>query len=566
MDYDLLIRGGKIIDGSGLPGYLGDVGVKDGKIVELGRLRGSAARTIDATGLVVSPGFVDHHTHLDAQILWDPYGTSEPENGVTSVVMGNCGLALAPVEDGVEEAIVKSFVRVEAMPREALIEGVPWGWHSFGEYLDALEGKTGINVGGLIGHIALRQTVMGEESVEREATPAEVERMKALVREGMEGGALGISTNRNSRHYREDGKPVASRLASLDELFELSDVLAEMNSGVIETIANLSDEEQIAWYDQLARRTARPVIWQSVLHRYSAPDFWRVQLEAIAPTFRDGYRAYGLANTVPIYNRFNLNNAQVFDEWPTWKNIMFLPEFVRKQAFSDPETRAKLKAEFAEKRYTNFHKRWDLIPVVEVAKPENERYLGKTIAELGEMRRQDPVDAMIDLSLEEDLKTTFLSANGGDPEAMGQIMRSPYVLIGVSDAGAHVQFNASFGYSTTLLGLHVRERGAMPLEQAIYKLTFQVASVYGLNDRGLLRPGYAADVCVFNPETVRARDWEWVQDYPANTRRLAQKADGIEYTIVNGTVIYEGGRLTGALPGHVLRGSAYAGRPEPVLV
>jgi N-acyl-D-aspartate/D-glutamate deacylase len=242
---------------------------------------------------------------------------------------------------------------------------------------------------------------------------------------------------------------------------------------------------------------------------------------------------------------------------------MFLPEFVRKQAFSDPETRAKLKAEFAEKRYTNFHKRWDLIPVVEVAKPENERYLGKTIAELGEMRRQDPVDAMIDLSLEEDLKTTFLSANGGDPEAMGQIMRSPYVLIGVSDAGAHVQFNASFGYSTTLLGLHVRERGAMPLEQAIYKLTFQVASVYGLNDRGLLRPGYAADVCVFNPETVRARDWEWVQDYPANTRRLAQKADGIEYTIVNGTVIYEGGRLTGALPGHVLRGSAYAGRPEP---
>src|SRR6266568_2500934 len=197
MDYDLLIRGGKIIDGSGLPGYLGDVGMKDGKVVELGRLSGSAARTIDAAGLVVSPGFVDHHTHLDAQILWDPYGTSEPENGVTSVVMGNCGLALAPVEDGVEDAIVKSFVRVEAMPREALIEGVRWGWHSYGEYLDALEGKVGINVGGLIGHIALRQTVMGEESVEREATAVEVERMQALVREGMEGGALGISTNRN---------------------------------------------------------------------------------------------------------------------------------------------------------------------------------------------------------------------------------------------------------------------------------------------------------------------------------------------------------------------------------
>jgi N-acyl-D-aspartate/D-glutamate deacylase len=565
MDYDLLIRGGKIIDGSGLPGYLGDVGVRDGKVVELGRLNGSAGRTIDAAGLVVAPGFVDHHTHLDAQILWDPYGTSEPENGVTSVVMGNCGLALAPVEDGAEDAIVKSFVRVEAMPREALIEGVRWGWHSYGEYLDVLEGKVGINVGGLVGHIAVRQTVMGEDSVEREATPAEIERMQALVREAMEGGALGLSTNRNSRHYREDGKPVASRLATLDELFQLSDVLADLNSGVVETIVNLSDRENIAWYDQLARRTDRPVIWQSVLHRYASPDFWKIQLEAIEPTFRDGYRAFGLANTVPIYNRFNLNNAQVFDEWPTWKNLMFLPELVRKQAFADPETRGKLKAELAQPGYSTFHRRWDLIPVVEVAKPENERYLGKTIAELGQMRGQDPVDAMIDLSLDEDLKTTFLSANGGDPEAMGEIMRSPYVLIGVSDAGAHVQFNASFGYSTTLLGLHVRERGAMTLEQAIYKLTFQVASVYGLHDRGLLRPGYAADVVVFNPETVNAREWEWVQDYPANTKRLTQRADGIEYTIVNGTVIYEDGRLSGDLPGKVLRGSAYAGQRQPVL-
>ncbi|MBV8083511.1 MAG: amidohydrolase family protein, partial [Chloroflexi bacterium] len=213
MDYDLLIRGGRIIDGSSLPGWIGDVGISDGKVVELGRLTGSAARTIDAAGLVVSPGFVDHHTHLDAQILWDPYGTSEPENGVTSVVMGNCGLALAPVADGGEDALVKSFVRVEAMPLQALVEGVPWGWHTYGEYLDALEGKIGINVGGLCGHIALRQRVLGEESVERESTPAEVEQIKALVREAMEGGALGISTNRNVRHMREDGKPVASRLA-----------------------------------------------------------------------------------------------------------------------------------------------------------------------------------------------------------------------------------------------------------------------------------------------------------------------------------------------------------------
>jgi N-acyl-D-amino-acid deacylase len=565
MDFDLLIRGGKIIDGSGLPGWMGDVGIKDGKVVEMGRLTGTAKRTIDAAGLVVAPGFVDHHTHLDAQILWDPYGTSEPENGVTSVVMGNCGLALAPVVDGVEDSIVKSFVRVEAMPREALIEGIHWGWHSYGEYLDTLEGKVGINVGGLVGHIALRQTVMGEESVEREATPAEVERMQALLREGMEGGAMGLSTNRNDRHFREDGKPVASRLASLDELFQLCDVLGELNCGVAETIVNLSGREQIAWYDALARRTNRPVIWQSVLHRYSAPDFWKVQLEAIEPTFRDGYRAYGLSNTEPIVNRFNLKNAQVFDEWPTWKNLMFLPDTIRKQAFRDPETRAKLKAEMAQERYTGFHKRWDLIPVIKVAKPEHAQYLGKTIAELGEMRGQHPIDAMIDVSMEDDLETTFRTANGGDPEAMGEIMRSPYVLVGLSDAGAHVQFNAAFAYATKLLGYWVRERGIMPLEQAIHKLSFQVASVYGLYDRGLLRPGYAADVVIFDPATVDAREPEWVQDYPANTKRLAQKADGVHYTIVNGVVIYEDGRLSGDLPGKVLRGAAYVPQQEAVL-
>src|SRR5581483_9656959 len=215
---------------------------------------------------------------------WDPYGTSEPENGVTSVVMGNCGLALAPVLDGGEDALVKSFVRVEAMPREALVEGVPWGWHSYGQYLDALEGNIGVNVGGLVGHIAVRQQVLGEESVEREATAGEIEAMKDLVREAMEGGALGLSTNRNSRHFREDGKPVASRLATLDELFELSDALGELNAGVVETIVLRSGREEITWYDQLARRTNRPVIWQSVLHRWNMPDFWKLLLDAAAPT------------------------------------------------------------------------------------------------------------------------------------------------------------------------------------------------------------------------------------------------------------------------------------------
>jgi N-acyl-D-amino-acid deacylase len=561
MDYDLLIRGGRVVDGSGMPGYQGDVGVRDGKIVEIGRLRGSAARTIDAAGLVVAPGFIDHHTHLDAQLLWDPYGTAEPWHGVTSVVMGNCGLTLAPAKEDDRENIVKSFVRVEAIPRIALEVGVPWAWHTFGEYLDYLDGRVGLNVGALVGHIALRQYVMGEDSVEREATPDEVAHMQQLVRESLEGGALGLSTNRNERHMREDGKPVGSRLASYEEFYDLCDVLAELNTGVIETVVGLSKVEQLAWYDQMARRTGRPVLWQSVQHRWAAPNLWREQLDGIAPTFRDGYRAFGLASTVPLMRRFKMKNAQVFDEFPTWKTLMFLPEPVRKQAFADPDTREKLRTEMVNFPKCNFHRRWDLVQIAEVARPENAMYQGKSVAEMAAMRGQDPIDAFLLLSVEEDLETVFASANtGGDPEATGQILQSPYVLPGVSDAGAHVQFGVEFGYSTTFLGYWVREKQIMPLEQAVHKLTFQVASIYGIEGRGLVRPGYAADFAIFDPDTVRAHEAEWVQDYPADTRRLIQRSEGMHYTIVNGHVVNEDGKLSGDLPGQVMRGSAYKAR------
>ena len=555
MDYDLLIRGGLVVDGSGLPGYVADVGVRDGRIADIGRLGGSAARTIDAAGLVVAPGFIDHHTHLDAQLLWDPYGTSGPEHGVTSVIAGNCGLTLAPVAPNGEDSLVKSFVRVEAMPRATLEKGVPWGWSTFGEYLNALEGRVGVNVGVQVGHIAVRHQAMGEEATERTATPGELERMRGLVREAMQAGALGFSTNRNPRHMREDGKPVASRMADDAELFALCDVLGELNSGVIQTILGLSSVEHLPWYDQLARRTRRPVTWQSLQHRWIAPDLWREQLAGIAPTFADGYQIYGLAMTMPLMRRFSLKDAQAFDEFPTFKNLMFLPEEPRKLAFADAATRAKLHQELSIPRPTNFHKRWDLVTVY---KSRDERFQGKSVADVAAVRGQDGLDALLDLSLEENLETVFESANtGGDPHAMGEILRSPHVLVGISDAGAHVQFGATFGYSTTLLGLWVRERQIMPLEQAIHKLTFQVASVYELPGRGLLRPCYAADLTLFDADRVGPCEPEWVEDYPANTRRLIQRSQGLHCTIVNGQVIWQEGRLSGDLPGAVLRGSAY---------
>jgi N-acyl-D-amino-acid deacylase len=558
MAYDLIVRGGRVVDGSGLPSYVADVGVKDGKIVELGRLKEGAARTIDAHGLAVAPGFIDHHTHLDAQMLWDPYGTCEPQHGITSVIMGNCGLSLAPRRAGIEDAIVKSFVRVEAIPRSALEQGVKWNWNSYGEYLDNFEGKIGINVGGLVGHIAVRHNALGEEAVERKASGAEVQKMRSLVLDAMEGGALGMSTNRNDRHMREDGKPVASRLADDEEFFALSDVLAERNAGVIETILGRNKIEHFKWYHELARRTQRPILWQSLQHRWVEPNLWREQLAAVEPIFKAGYQAYGLSHTVPLVRHFTLKDCQVFDEFPTWKNLMFLPVEIRRQAFSDPETRQKLRQDLADPRPTNFHRRWDIPRVEKVVKPENQKYVGKTIAELGAMRNEDPLDAFLNLSLEEDLGTIFWNANnGGDWNAMGEILRSPYVLIGTSDAGAHVLFGADFGYGTILLGLWVRERQVMTLEQAIHKLTFHPASIFGLSGRGLLRVGYAADMAIFDPNTVNAEEPEWANDFPADTKRMVQRAVGMHYTIVNGRVIHEHGRLSGELPGQVLRGALY---------
>jgi N-acyl-D-aspartate/D-glutamate deacylase len=558
MAYDLIIRGGRVVDGSGLPSYVADVGVKDGKIAEVGRLKDGAARTIDAAGLAVSPGFIDHHTHLDAQMLWDPYGTCEPQHGVTSVVMGNCGLSLAPRRAGIEDAIVKSFVRVEAMPRVALEQGVKWNWNSYGEYLDNLEGKVGINVGGLVGHIAVRHHAMGEEAVERAATGAEVQKMKGLVLDAMEGGALGMSTNRNDRHMREDGKPVASRLADDDEFFALCDVLGERNAGVIETILGRNKVEHFQWYHELAKRTQRPVLWQSLQHRWAEPNLWREQLEAVEPIFKAGYQAYGLTHTVPLVRHFTLKDCQIFDEFPTWKNLMFLPVEVRKQAFADAGTRVKLQHEIDNLRLTNYHKRWDIPKVEKCFKPENQKFVGKTIAEMAAMRNQAPIDAFLDLALDENLETIFWNANnGGDWNAMGEILRSPYVLIGTSDAGAHVLFGADFGYGTILLGLWVRERQVMSLERAIHKLTFHPASIFGLQGRGLLRPGYAADIAIFDPATVHAEEPEWANDFPANTKRMVQRSVGMHYTIVNGTVINDRGRMTGDLPGHVLRGPLY---------
>ena len=559
--YDLILKGGRIYDGSGMPSFYGDVAIENGKIGAIGRLNGGAKRTLNVDGLAVAPGFIDPHTHLDAQLLWDPLGTSSCFHGVTSVVLGNCGLSLAPAKPENRESVIKSFVRVEAISRRVLEEGIEWKWTSTAEYLSTLGTRLGINAAALIGHIAVRHYVMGEEAVERQATAEEIARMKQMVRQGMAAGAVGFSTNQNPRHIREDRKPVASRLASDEELGSLLDVLGEMNAGVVQLSGGGADSRgRIAYAAQMARRTGRPVLWQSISHSWSRPNHWREMLANTQHVFEDeGLPIFAMTQAKPFQNRYSLLDAQCFDEFPTWKAAMFSPVPARKQMFADAELRKKLRAEaIGDQSPSVFPKRWDVIMVDHVKLEKNRSLEGKSVQDIAEAQKKDGLDCFLDLSLEEDLETRFVHINTqGDPKAVCEILKHPAVMIGQSDAGAHMGYDARFGYCTAFLGRWVRGYGIMNLEEAVAKLTFRVASVFGLSDRGLLRPGLAADIAVFDPATINTLEPEYVRDLPGNETRMIQRATGVPFTVVNGEVVIENGAPTGALPGKVLRPGAW---------
>lgn len=561
MAYDLLIKGGRIYDGSGLPSFLGDVAIDEGRIVETGRINADADRVVDADGLAVSPGFIDFHTHLDAQLLWDPLATSSCFHGVTTVIPGNCGLALAPCKEQDRDSILRSFERVEAISLPALRAGVEWDWTTFPQYLNRLRGRLGVNVGALMGHCALRQFVMGEAATERAATVAEISQMKEILKEGVRGGALGFSTNQNPVHMFADGRPIPSRLATNEEIIELACALTEINKGVVQISrgslgVSVPTVETVKLFEEISSRSGRPVVWQSIAHRWDKPNEWRELLNLAEESLAKGIQSYPLCNARLFNNRLTLKNAQVFDDLPTWKTLLFLPFDERVKAFRDPETRRKLRYEAVEeKKPSRFSRRWDLVYMIKAATPANRHLEKKSVVEIAKIRGQDVIDAFLDLSLEEGLDTEFqTSSTNGDEQAVAEIIRSPFVLVGQSDAGAHLIYDAGFGYATRLLGYWIREKKIMTLEEGVRKLTFMVASIFGLPDRGLVRPGMAADLVLFDPATIRECEPEMVNDLPGGEKRLIQKANGIEMTIVNGQVLVANGEHTGALPGAVLGG------------
>ncbi|MGH8639077.1 MAG: N-acyl-D-amino-acid deacylase family protein [Burkholderiales bacterium] len=563
MAYDLLIKNGRVVDGSGMPAFRGDVGVQGGKIAELGKLNGAARRTIDADGRVVSPGFVDNHCHFDAQVTWDPLCSFSPQHGATTVVFGNCSLALAPIRPGTGKRVAEFLSYVEAIPMEVL-STVPIEWETIPQYMNRLEGRLGVNVGNLIGHSTVRYYVMGDESQERAATREEIEAMQEVVRGGMKAGALGLSVSRNKGHYDPQGKHIPALWADEAEIFALADVLRELGTGIVQCGGGRAPELKEGLMARLSEATGRTVIYNSLGQTYRDPDAWKTHMARLDETSKAGIRAFPLCSPNRTTQTFTMRNCQVFRGTPTWHPILLASDEEKLRAYSDPAIRRKLHEEVVEHKGTKLPAAgysqtwWDYMWVEKPALEKNERLKGKTIGQLAREQGKGAIDAFLDLVVEEKLDTVFVQSEiNVDTEAMKQILTHPNAIVGLSDGGAHVQFHGGYGYCTRLLGEWVREKQIMTLEHAVRRLTFDSASALGLYDRGLLRPGLAADIVIFDPDTVCPLPESIVHDFPGSGWRVKEPAQGIMATIVNGEVLLDNAEHTGALPGKVLRNTYY---------
>ena len=519
MPYDLLIRNGRIVDGSGMPAYRGDVAVKDGTIAEIGKLSGSAARVVDAHGAVVAPGFIDNHCHYDAQVTWDPLCSYSCDHGATTVIFGNCSLSLAPVRPGSSERLAEFLSYVEAIPMEVL-RTVDFNWETVPQYMDKLDRSLGVNVGNFIGHTAVRYYVMGDECQKRTATDAEIKQMQDIVRDGMRAGALGLSVSRNQGHYDPQGVHLPALWADEKEMFALCDVLRELGTGVIQSGGGNGAEMKNSLMSRLSEATGRPVVYNNLNQSMRRPNEWREQMAHVDETIAKGIRAYPTCTPNRITDFFTMRNTQTFRGLPTWHPILLATDEEKLRAYSDPSVRKKLHDEAVEFKI-DFNPAgicrtwWDYMTVQQAALPKNKGLEGMTVGQIAEAQGKGIIDAFLDLVVEENLDTAFLHGeNNVDDEAVAKILNYPNAIIGLSDGGAHVQFQSGFGFSTRLLSEWVRERKIMSLETAVRRLTFESASVFGLHDRGLLQPGMVADIVIFDPDTVRPLPHEVVHDFP----------------------------------------------------
>jgi N-acyl-D-amino-acid deacylase len=555
MAYDLVIKNGIVIDGTGAPRRQADVAVAGGKIAEIGRIGDGAAKVIDAAGCVVAPGFIDPHTHYDAQICWDLAVTPSSWHGVTSVVMGNCGVGIAPCRPEAREIATRDLVNVEGIPFEVLERGITWDWQSFPEFLDAAQRRgSALNLGFIAPLTPFRHWVMGEASMERGATPEETAAIKHLIREAVDAGAFGFSTTVLNQHIGYQARPLACRNASRDELQAYCQALKEAGKGAIEialtqrnSVLQDHEAELLAF---LLAESGRPVTFLAISQRDDIP-------EAAAETRR---RARALPGAVPqtsplaLTREINMRNPFSFAAYPSWGRVFAdKSKAAQRAVYADPAFRNAFRAEL--QNPVGFSGDWRRITVHETKKPELKRYEGSSIADIARERGIDGVDAFLDLTLEDDLDVEFVLAqfNTNLPR-VAENLNDPNVLIALGDGGAHVDMLCDAGYPTYLLGTWVRERQIMSLEQAVARLTAQPADLFGITGRGRLAVGNAADIAIFDPDTIgSASRGERRFDLPGGAKRMVMPARGVHYTIVNGTPVYAAGRATGATPGVVLR-------------
>ena len=567
MALDLVIENGTVIDGSGGPRYRADVGVKAGRIVEIGRIRGSATERIDAEGHIVSPGFIDGHTHMDAQVAWDQLGSCSCWHGVTSVVMGNCGFALAPCQPGEREWIARCLEAVEDIPVEAMMNGIDWTWETFPDYLDQVaQLPKAINYSAFIGHSALRMYVMGQRALSEAANEDDLRNMGAAVEEALQVGAVGLSTSRATTHITPDGSPIASRIADWSEIDYLVGALAKRNQGIFQIGPDMSGGEAhqkfLKRLQKVALDSGRPIMFGTLSTQQGIDPYpWQEQVRYIDETVAAGGRMYGQTTTRPIIALFSLKSYLPFDNLPAWQALRDLPIDEQRKRFADPEIRSALVAAEATMKPRDGEFQGGGAATTDPKKPDYSNLFAlhgvdwddPTVEELSKKTGQHPVEVMLDLMIgNEDQLFVQPLVNEAPADVLG-MLQHPRTLATFSDSGAHVCQEMGSSLQTHLLNYWVRQKQAFSLEQAVRMLTFDNASAFEFNDRGLLRPGYRADVVVFDADTIRPCLPTVETDLPGGARRLVQKADGIAATVVNGAVTFRHGASTGVYPGQLIR-------------
>ena len=556
--FDVVIRNGLVIDGTGAPGQIADVALNDGRIAAVGEVSESGAREIDAKGLVVAPGFVDIHTHFDAQVFWDTTLSPSPLHGVTTVISGNCGFTIAPLEPEHGDYMMQMLARVEGMPLTSLQQGVPWNWRTFGEYLDAIDGSLMPNAGFLVGHSALRRTVMGERSVGEFASEDELKAMKELLAESIEAGGLGLSSSWAKTHNDADGDAVPSRHASQRELVELCAVLKDSPAVALEFIPTIErfDDEVYQLLTDMSVAADKPLNWNVIFVNARQADLIEEKLQASDFAAQQGGRVIALTAPMPAESRLSFESGFLLDTLHGWLEPMALSNQQKLELLSDPERRNKLNEDAQKPSAFRGVARWERLTVGEVSKEDLKHLEGRTIGDIAEELGKTPWETLCEIVVEDDLKTGLYPPAAGDNEESWalrqQLWNDERCLIGASDAGAHLDFLATFNYSTYLLAA-ARDRNLLSLESAVQKLTDVPARLYGLKDRGRIEDGWCADLVVFDPDKVAPADIEVREDLPGGAWRLYSEAIGVHHVFINGEQAVLDGQFTDARPGTLLR-------------